>query len=246
MITVIDMTTEISARLMIANNSTQFSAARILKTVQDAYLWAGSLFFWPSLSRSRIFSTTPNTQSLNYDYYDYPVDFLTNSVSRLYIANKKYEKKSFQSFLDYVDQSIDGSTPPDANKRYFAEFGRQFFVWPKASSAGTNDGLVWGNIQPLMISNPTDQTIFSLWDDSGNEAIIKKAMSVLMERVDSGFAGEQKQEAVQLLTLIWTKIVTELQRSTQLNRPFLSTYDYYGNQFGTSSIGNFNGIDVVS
>lgn len=244
--TVSDMTSEIQARLMIANNSTQFSSARILKTVQDAYLWAGTLFFWPSLYRSRIFSSKPNTQSLNYDYYDYPTDFLDNSVSRLYIGGKRYDKKGFQGFLDYVDSSIDGNISPDPNKRFFAEFGRQFFVWPAVTVAGTSDGIVWGNIQPLMISNPTDTTIFSNWNDSGNEAIIKKAMSVLMERVDSGFASEQKSEAVQLLQLIWTKIMQEKQRDQQLNHPMFQTVDMFGAQNGISTIGNFNGVDVIS
>src|ERR1035437_1323814 len=106
-----DIETELQARLMIANNSVQFSTARITKLVQDANLWAGTLYFWPPLMRARIFSSKPNTQSLNYDYYDYPVDFLQNSVSRLYIGGKKYDKKAYPDFLDYVDNVIAGSIP---------------------------------------------------------------------------------------------------------------------------------------
>jgi hypothetical protein len=246
MITRVDIENELSARLMIANNSTQFSSSRITTLVQDANLWAGSLFFWPPLYRSRIFSTKPNTQSLNYDYYDYPVDYLTGSITRLYIGGKKYDKKAFNDFLDYVDQSNSGAMPPDPTKRYFAEFARQFFVFPKVTVAGSNDGLVWGNIQPLQLSTPTATTIFSLWNDSGNEAILKKALSVAMERVDSGFANEQKQEALQLLQVIWAKVMTEEQRSQRLDHPFFQVYDLFGANSGISTIGNFNGVDVIN
>ena len=184
MITRQDIELELSARLQIANNSTLFPAARITQLVQDANQWAGTLHFWPPLYRARIFSTTPNTQSLTYDYYDYPSDFLTGSASRLYIDNKKYDKKAYQDLMDYADNVITGAVPPDTEKHYFAEYGRQFYVWPKSTTIGTNNGVIWGNIQPLQISTPSSTTIFSLWNDSGNEAILKKALSVAMERLD--------------------------------------------------------------
>lgn len=253
MITRADIETELQARLMISNNSTLVSSSRLTQLVKDASDWAGSLFFWPSLYRSRYFSSKPSSQSstpilpLKYDYYDYPTDFLTGSISRLYFNGKKYDKKAFQDFLDYVDNSQDNTLAPDATKRYFAEFGRQFFVWPGVSVAGTNDGLVWGNIQAPALSSGSTKTIFSLWDDTGNEAILKKALSVEMERLDSGFANEQKQEAVQLLSLIWKKVVTENQKAQRLNHARFATPDYFGTQSGIASIGNFtNSLDIIS
>lgn len=240
-----EIETEVIERAMIANNSTMFPASRVTQVVQDASLWAGSLYFWPILYRSRIFSSKPNTQSLAYDYYDYPVDFLTNSISRIYINGEKYDKKAFQDFLDYVDNVIAGSIPPDSTKRYFAEFGRQFFVYPTVTAAGSSDGIVWGNIQAPALGSSSQITIFSLWDDSGNEAICKKALSVLMERIDSGFAMTQKQEAIQLLQVMWGKVTTELQRSQRLNHPFFQVYDMFGSGGGISTIGNFNNVDVT-
>lgn len=248
-----DIETELLARLMVANNSTLVSSTRVTQLVKDANLWAGSMFFWPSLYRSRYFSSKPSSQSaspilpLAYDYYDYPTDFLQGSINRLYFNGLKYDKKAYQDFLDYVDESQQATLPPDPNKKYFAEYGRQFFVWPGVTSAGTNDGLVWGNIQAPDLTNSTDKTIFSQWDDSGNEAILKKALSVEMERLDSGFANEQKQEAVQLLQLIWAKVVTENQKNQRLNHARFATPDYFGQQSGISTIGNFGtNIEVVS
>ena len=245
MITRSDIEQEFIQRAKLANNSTEFPAARVTQLVQDAYLWAATLHFWPPLYRSRIFSTTPNTQSLTYDYYDYPSDFLTGSISRLYIANKKYDKKAFQDLMDYADNVLAGSVPPDPTKRYFAEYGRQFFVYPTVTTPGTSDGIVWGNIQPPQISTESSTTIFSLWNDSGNEAILKKALSVGFERLDSSFAGVQKTEAVQLLELIWQKIMQEAQRSQRLNHPYFQVYDFFGYGSGVSTIGSFNNIDII-
>lgn len=247
-----DIETELSKRLMVANNSTLVSPTRITQLVQDAYLWAGSLFFWPQLLRSRYFSSKPSSQSatpilpLAYDYYDYPQDFLTGSISRLYFNGKKYDKKSFQDFLDYTDNAQQAQNPPDPTKLFFAEYGRQFFVWPGVTQAGVNDGLVWGNIQPQQLANSTDKTIFSLWNDSGNEAVLKKALAVEMERLDSGFANEQKQEAVQLLQVIWNKVVAENQKSQRLNHPRFKVPDYFGQDTGISTIGNFfTNVDIA-
>lgn len=237
---------------MVAQNSTQFPASRVTEVVKQSNQWGGCVFFWPSLMRSRYFSSKPSSQSatpilpLNYDYYDYPTDFLTGSVSRVYFNGKSYKKVAYQDFLDYVDNTKDGHPAPDTTKRYFAEYGRQFFVWPGVTSAGTNDGLVWGNVQPPELTNSTDKTIFSQWDDSGNEAIVKKSISVLMERLDVGFANEQKQEAIQLLTLIWAKVATENQKNQRLDHSRFATIDFFGTQSGISSIGNFsNGLDVT-
>lgn len=247
-----DLEQELLNRLQISNNSTQFPADRVTQIIKDANKWAGSLFFWPQLFRSRYFSSKPSSQSstpvlpLAYDYYDYPTDFLTGSIARLYFSGLKYDKKAFQDFLDYVDESRTGDTPPDPNKRYFAEYGRQFFVWPGVTVAGTNDGLVWGNIQPPDLANPTDKTIFSLWNDSGNEAIVKKGLSVAMERVDTGFANQQKTEAIQLLQVIWQKVVVENQKNQRLNHPRFAVPDLFGTQNGMSTIGNFTGVDVIS
>lgn len=245
MITRQDIENELAQRAMLANNSTMLPSARLTQLVQDANQWAGTLHFWPPLYRARIFSTTPNTQGLTYDYYDYPSDFLTGSASRLYIDNKKYDKKAYQDLMDYADNVVQGSVPPDPTKRFFAEYGRQFFVWPASTAAGASNGVIWGNIQPLQISTPSSTTIFSLWNDSGNEAILKKALSVALERLDPAFANQQKAEAIQLLELIWKKITDEAQKSQRLNHPFYQVPDFFGYGSGVSTIGNFNSQDVI-
>ncbi|MDE2025150.1 MAG: hypothetical protein KGJ07_01520 [Patescibacteria group bacterium] len=241
-----DMETELLARLMIANNSDTISPARITEIIQDAYKYCGTAYFWPSLMRARIATAAANTQNLNYDYYDYPPDFLTNSVSRLYIDKLKYEKKAFQDFLDYVDNTQEGSSPPDRTKRYFADYGRQYFVWPNyIGSAPADDLIVWGNVQPPNLANSTDTTIFSSWRDKGNEAIVCRGMAVAMERLDSGLSAQNQQKADLLLSEIWQPIALEQQRAQRLNHPMFQVPDLFGTGSGQSAIGNFNGVDII-
>lgn len=241
-----DIETEVIARLMISNNSDTFSPARITEIVQDAYRWAGTVYFWPSLMRARISTALANSQSLNYDYYDYPSDFLTNSVSRLYIDGKKYEKKEFQDFLDYVDNTQEGSSPPDTSKRYFAEYGRQYFVWPGYGGIAPADNLIiWGNVQPPDLANPTDVSIFSGWRDKGNEAVVCRSMAVAMERLDSGLSAQNMQKANELLDEIWQPIALAMQRAQRLNHPMFEVPDLFGSGSGQSAIGNFNGVDII-
>lgn len=225
---------------MIANNSETFSPSRITQLIKDANQWAGTTFFWPSLARARVTSALKNTQSLNYDYYDYPSDFITDSVARLYIDGQKYEKKAFYDFLDYVDQTQLGATRPDPTKYYYADFGRQYFVWPSYAGSGTNNLIVWGYIQPPDLVDPETTTIFSKWDDSGNEAIVCKAVSVAMERLDSGMSAQNIQKATGLLQTLWSRVTRQMQRSQRLNHPFFVVPDLFNANNGQASIGNFN------
>lgn len=241
-----DLETELSVQLMIANNSDTFSASRLTELIQDAYKVAGTARFWPSLMRARVSTAAANTQNLNYDYYDYPSDFLSESISRVYIDGLKYEKKRFQDFLDYVDNTQEGSDKPDRSKRIFAEYGRQFFVWPNyVGVAPTNNLIVWGNIQPANLTNSTDMTIFSQWRDKGNEAIVQKALSVAMGRLDSGFSAQCLQKYQMLIDEIWQPIATEMQRAQNYNHPMFQVPDLFGSGTGESAIGNFNGVDII-
>ena len=236
-----DLETELTNRLMVANNSALFPAARITELIKQSYRWAGSLHFWPSLQKARTTTALKNTQALNYDYYDYPSDFLTDSVSRVYIDGKKYELKTFQSFLDYVDQTQITSSSPDTSKRYVANYGRQYFIWPSYTGvAPANNLLVWGNIQPLDLALSTDTTIFSTWDDAGNEAIVKKALSIALARLESGYAGSELQGANQLLEVMWKKVTDEMQKAQPLNHPRFDVPNFFGIQAGVSTVGTFN------
>jgi hypothetical protein len=241
-----DLEKELVDRLMTANNSATFPPDRITDLIQQSTIWAGSLYFWPPLMRARITTAAKNTQGLNYDYYDYPPDFLTKSISRIYIDGKKYMPKTFQTFLDYVDHSNSDQDKPDATKRYFSTYGRQYFIWPSYSGTAPVDNLlVWGNIQHPALNNASDKTIFSVWDDSGNEAIIKKGFAIAMKRLEPSLAVAEEQSALQLLALMWKRVTDEMQREQPLNSAMFNIPDMFGSGATMATIGNFNNVDVV-
>src|SRR3990172_3109899 len=90
-----EMQTELLARLMASTNSTLFPTARIQTLIKDAHLWATSLYLWPQLERDKYTSTNGDY------YYDYPTDFRTDSISRIIIDDKEYDRKAFEDWLDY-------------------------------------------------------------------------------------------------------------------------------------------------
>lgn len=236
----VDMENELKIRVMAGNNSSSLGSARLTQVIQDAEKWATSIHWFPSLSRARITSTLANQ-----DYYDYPPDFLTDSIQRLYVGTKRYDRKNFEDFRDYVDSSLDPAMAPDPSKRYFANYGRQYFIWPVPVSTGTNDLTVWGNIQTPGLPLSSSTTIFSLWDDSGNEAIVQKAFSVVMQRIAPQEAVAAKQDAVTLLGVLYKRVTDQLQRDQRLNHPFFNVMDMFGSNSGQASIGNFGNSTVI-
>ena len=238
-----DFESELQIRLLSANNSTNFGAARLTKLIQDAELWATSLHFWPQLSRARVTDTFAGQE-----YYDYPDDFLTDSINRLYINGKRYDRKNFGDFRDYVDAPTATSFPPDQTKNFFANYGRQYFVFPVPTVTGPDDNLIiWGNIQSPGLPLSTSTTIFSLWDDSGNEAIVQKAFSVAMQRIAPSEAAAAKQDALGLLAIMYKRVTDQLQKDQRLNHPFFQVFDMFGAQSGMATIGNFGlNVNIVS
>ena len=246
-----DMEAELAIRLMSANNSSNFGATRLTTLIKDAEHWGTSIHFWPMLQRGRIFDTQANSE-----YYDYPTDFLTDSLSRIYVnvASSykpttgfiRYDRKNWEDFRDYVDAPTPSSQNPDSTKHYFADFGRQFFLWPVPTVTGDDNGIVWGNIQSPGLPNSNSTTIFSQWNDSGNEAIVLKAMSVALIRIAPQEAAAAEAKAIQLLGTMYKRVVDNMQKDQRLDHPMFNVFDMFGAQSGMATIGNFGGnVNIV-
>ena len=220
------MQTELLARLMASTNSTLFPTARIQTLIKDAHLWATSLYLWPQLERDKYTSTNGDY------YYDYPTDFRTDSISRIIIDDKEYDRKAFEDWLDY---KLNNST--DTNTRIFADFGRQIFIFPTPGT-GTDNFDIWGSIQATQLSASGDKTIFSDHDDSGNEAIVKKALSVAIAKIDKKLSQAEESEATNILSRIFRKVLQRQQRDQRKDHPQFDIPNYYGKQVG--EIGKFS------
>lgn len=224
-----EMKAELLSRLMIADNNTLFTTARIESLIKDAHLWATSLFLWPALERARITSTNGDY------YYDYPSDFRTDSITRVIIDSVKYDRKAFEDFLDYKYNN-----PNETSKKIFADYGRQIFIFPTPGT-GTNNFDVWGCIQAAQLSGSVTTTIFSNSDEAGNEAIVKKAYSVALAKINKNLSIQEELEAKNILIGIWGKIMQRQQRDQRLDRPFFDVTDMFAGK-GTAGIGQFSKV----
>lgn len=187
---------------MVADNSTLYPTTRLQQLIQDSYYKCSSLHEWPSLVRAKTTTTTTD------EYYDYPDEFRDESIVRLIINGKRYSKKNYEDFMDYkIDQAS-----------YLNPFTAGYVVD------------VYGCIQPEAFVTNNDLTIFSLSDDSGNEAVVKKALSVALAKSDPNTSILEENGANTLLDTMWNKIKKRQQREERLNHPFFVVPDFFGRQ----------------
>jgi len=212
-----ELKTELSSRLQVASNSTLFTTTRIETLIKDAYMWATSQYNWPILEKAKITSTIAN-----HYYYDYPAEFRTDSIIRVVIADQEYDRKAFEDFLDYKDANAD-----DTDTFIFADYGRQVFIFPTPTVSGSSNFDVWGTIQPTQLSAGSDTTIFTYHDESGNEAIVKKALSVALSRSEKNLSVQEENEAKGILATIWQKVMQKQARDQRLDHPFFEVEDMF-------------------
>ncbi len=225
--TFLDMQNRLTDDLMVAAASTLFTTDRKKKLLQSAHLWATSLYSWPELQRGR----TTNS-IIGYEYYDYPGDFRTDTLGEfLYFNGKPHRRKAWNDYLEHQRKN------PSSTKRIFADYGRQYFIFPLPAVVAQI--IVWGQIQATQITQDGDKTIFSTHDVSGNEAIVKKALADAVRRIDAALAEKEEKGAVTLLAIIWDKVQKRQQTAQTLNRPMFNVPNLFpGNNAGFTP-GNF-------
>jgi len=225
-----ELQSELLSRLQVADNSTLYTTTRIQTLIKDAHLWVTSIYLWPQLERDKYTSTNGTDY-----YYDYPSDFRTDSIIRIIIDDEEYDRKAFEDFLDY---KLNNAT--DTDTKIFADYGRQIFIFP-TPAAGTDNLDVWGQVQATQLSSGTDKTIFSDHDQTGNEAIVKKALSVAIAKTDKQLSTLEETEAKTILATIYNKILQRQQRDARLDHPRFNVPDYFAGRVRSinDNIGNF-------
>lgn len=222
-----EMQDELIWRIKAAKNSTLYPTSRIKSLLTDSYQWATTMFIWDGLVRAK------DTDSEIFEYYDYPTDFRDNSIIRLIYNDEEYERKNFEDYLDYKKQN------PTSTKKIFANFGRQFFIFPTPAVAGNDLITVWGAIQAPTLINDADLTIFSTSNSVGNEAIVQKAFSVSCLRSNPNLSSKEETSALGKLNVLFTKQQKEKQRDQRLDHPSLSVSDMFGSANRNPGAGKF-------
>lgn len=209
----LEIQTFIQRKLLAGNNSSYFSTTAIQDSINDNYILLASMKPWDKKEKGFIFSTAEDY------YYDMPTNLATGSTFKLEIDGESYIKINFEEFLRVKD---DGTS----TEKYFAEYGRQFFVYP-ATSVGTSNATIWGVIQAAELTSDSDTTMFSYAESQLNMAIGELAYADLIQPIISSESDKAQARAKLIIDQTWQKMADRSQREIMVDRPMFEITDYF-------------------
>jgi len=212
---------EVIARLSI-NTTNEFWTVDMIKNwLNQANRWACTYKFWPFTEKAKYTLSRANAL-----YYDYPESFRSDSIRLLQIEQDDgtmadYQKVRYEDFMKYI---LDN---PDGTDKIFSDFKRQFFINPKVPVDGKQI-CVWGQEKPALLVNDNDTTPFSEGDEAGEEAIIKRAVMIALQKARRyQEAAVERDEARLILEDCWARIQEEQAGYQSKDRSFFETPDYF-------------------
>jgi len=163
-----DLITEVLVR----NNRTttdSFVTDTILQGwLKDAHTWATAFRKWP-FTEGRISTTYSGTEEITFE------GIKADSIRFIKVGSDILQKINFR---DYQQMKED---QPGATDKVFTDFGRTTFINAVSGVSGTLTA--YAQYQPnLDVTDLTAVTVFSDYDEEGNEAIVEKMTSYLKRR----------------------------------------------------------------
>ncbi len=239
MTTNLDMQTELISRLN-ATGSSFYTLPRVKSALNLGKIRAEARHKWSALEDA---ATTRTQASL--ENYDYPDAWRSNALTRIVVNGELYRPKTFETYQNF---KMESNPPPDPKLRIYAEFNRQFFLFPVPLTAPAlvtdpDNIFVWGirAKTPDMVADG-DTTIFSYTEEEGNEAIVKLALSILLAKGKDKKSGQvEENEGNAILDQIWIREVRERQKDQILDHPRFAVPNLFPTGNILSRPGNFNG-----
>lgn len=177
---------------------------------KQAHVWASSYKKWPFTEgkASTTFSTSVQDENGN-AIVPYFEGWKADSIRILTIGGKRLKKLEFSSFLRYLENYSSSSSNRLNNRRIFSDYSRQIYVNSGADVSGTMTA--YGQYMPIVdITDDTAISIFSDYDEEGNEAIIEKMSSYLkFKEADLPASAAHDQLASKKLDELWIRIGDE-------------------------------------
>lgn len=215
---------EVLVRLGANTTLGYYTDAILYAWISEAHRWAASYKKWP-FTEARV-STTYASLVTSEDGYlrgEYPEGFKADSIRSLVVGGKRIQKVAFNKFLSFMEDN------PSDDEKIFSDWGRNYYLNPNMGLSGTV--MVWGQYMPYIdTTDDTALTVFSDYDEEGNEAIIDEVISYALTREKKASDAQFfHQKAIEHLNGIWARIQDE--------------------QFGyhtTDDEGQFKRIDIIS
>lgn len=165
--------------------------------LDHAHVWASSYKKWP-FTEGRVSTTYASTEEWSFEGYK------ADSFRILQIGGKRLTKLNFEDYQIFREEE------PSADDRVFSDFGRLVFINPSSGLSGTLTA--WGQYQPAAwdTTDLTATTVFSNFDDEGNEAIVNEALSYVKTREQNlNEANAYHEKAKQILDGVWNRVQAE-------------------------------------
>lgn len=191
-----DLFTELLVRNNLTTTDAFITDTYLKNWFRDAHVWASSFHKWP-MTEGRVSTTFTATEEWQFE------GFKADSIRIMQIGGKRLTKLNFEDYQTFREEE---STADD---RVFTDFGKLVFINPYVGLTGTLTA--WGQYQPYVdVTDETGVTIFTNFDDEGNEGILEKMNSYLKRRLGNLQAAElHDQRAVAKLEEVWGRIQKE-------------------------------------
>lgn len=203
------MKNEVLVRMGVLTTAAYYTDQMLFDEINIAHKWAAGYKKWPFTFRHDA-SFAFDGRS---DWYAYPTGFKSDSIRYLMVGGKRHTKTHLWDYQIYLEDS------PQGKDRIWSGFGRVIYINPNTDVSGTIE--TWGQYLPANLdpSDPTSTTIFSGYEEDGNEAIIDEVVARFNQRerqnvaiVRGKFSGQapyHSQLAAETLERIWQGVKDE-------------------------------------
>lgn len=225
------MITAVQGDLTIGSESTLFTPTLVKSAINRARLKSEGLYPWVELNDAKKTSTVAGRE-----YYDYPRGWRSNSIWKLTVDDQDYGDPL--AFKDYLYEK-ENDYPSDLDYMWANQW-RRYFIDPTPTTNGTNNIVVWGQMNGQTLVNDSDTTIFSYNQPECNEAIVLEAVEILKRK-----GGELREgtflsaEAKQILGMAWERSKRETARHERTQSSFDVPDFFSGVSRIKQKIGNF-------
>jgi len=218
-----DLQLQSIVRMGIDTTSTFITETMIRNWLDMGHKWAASYKKWPMTEYMDISGTFTNGTIA----YNYPnTNFKTDSIRGLAIGSMTaggatiFDKKIFTDFAKYM---VDYPTGTD---EIFSDYGRILYINPNCTS-GTI--MSFGQLTPPtlgLVASSTASTVFSNYDEEGDDAIIDKVCSYGFRRMKKfQEAIDFENRARMTLDELWKRIQDEQALYQTKDRPIWERFN---------------------
>lgn len=195
-----DIMTEVLVRNNLSTTDSFVTDTILQDWTRQSHKWAASYHKWP-FTEARDQTLSFSTEEVAYSSFN--IKYKSDSVRLLQVGGKRLKKLDFRNYQIFREEE------PSSNERVFSDYGRVLFINPNIDLSGTITA--WGQYEPAL--DPTDlaaTTIFSNYDEEGNEAMVEKMTGYLKRRIHLPDEAQIHDDRANIkLEEIWKRVLDE-------------------------------------